>query len=206
MVTEYDEGIVSLKENIGDLKQEYAALYDRLPVEHRVQFQAQTQEYDRRLSRLAQSKGFYNGEKSSYEALRKNGKRLLIGAFAILAAFGFAREWNIFETSLRLELTLYGILGVTGIVHWIEYLLAQKMLAFSARQLSHDEQDLQALGVSFWDRWEVDAALQYQNEFLDLEDVEFTHDQKQLHYKHMKLNWRVSAIQDYLTALGIDWP
>ena len=205
-MNEDDEDIVSLKESIDELKEEYAALYDRLPVEQRVQFQAQTQEYDRRLNRLAQSKGFYNSDKSSYEALRRNGKRFLIGAFAVLAVIGFAREWNVFETSLRLELTLFAIVGATGLAHWIEYLLAQKMLAYSARQLSNDEQDLQALGVSFWDRREVDAALHYQNEFLDLDDEEFTHDQKQLHHTHMKLNWRVSAIQDSLTALGIDWP
>lgn len=205
MMNADDEGFSSLKEDIGKLKEEYVALYDRLPAGPRVQLQAQTQEFHRRLNRLAQSKEYYYGDKSSYEALRKNGKRLLIGAFGILVAFGLAREWSIFEASLRIELILYGSIAVTGLAHWVEYLLAQKTLAFSARQFSSDESDLRAFGVSLWDRNEVNAALLHLNEYLDLGDVDYTHDQKQLHYKHMKLNWQVSAMQDYLIALGIDW-
>lgn len=200
-----NETVMGLKERRAELKEEYRTLYDKLPPEGRVYVQRELREFDRSLRRLAQSREFYRGDKDAHERLARNGRRWFVAALVVLVGLELLQWVELLEIEERNEWVVKAIFAAAALAGWIEYFGSQRTLAVSARQYSRDETDFNALGARSWNRSEFFAALQYQNDFLEDDEEQFSYEEKELHYGNLRLDWRVSIAEDYLTAIGVVW-
>jgi len=202
---EEDASDQALKQRQIELRKEFAAVYRKLPLDQRVQVERDSQEFDRMLRHLAQSKGYYQGDKQEGERLARNGKRWFWAALIFFAGWEFAQWFDILDLKEPNEWLFVAIVGASALAGLIEYFGTLNRLAFSARQYSRDEADFFALGVRPWNVSEFPAALQHLNEHLEDDKEQYSYELKELHYDNLKLGWKISMVEGRLETLGIDW-
>ena len=198
--------LARLEESLIESAQEFESLYRLLPGEQRVQLNKDARELEKRMRLLAQSTGYYEGDKQAQKKLDRQGNWIAVGLLLAWITYGGAQLVGIqhFEE----KMPIWAMLATSGalmLLQWFERLLSRQALVRSARQLARDEEAIQAFGAGTRNRCEKRAALRYLNEFLDASDAELTADELRMHYLNFTLTWKVSDVEDRLTASGIEW-